>query len=172
MSIGVHGEKIIEDSINGMEYRSGFEFNTPTRFSIASTGNLLLDQIDHIYRWTLSSTLNFGPNQDQAGVMIQVSSIIGDSGSLKSDNMASQYSPYEIGELSGMYPNRIGSEIGYGFDLLDSQISLTPFYRFEMTRTDINQFSVGSRVSFGSNFNVEILVHAILVMKIRINNLI
>ena len=61
MSIGVHGEKIIEDSINGMEYRSGFEFNTPTGFSIASTGNLLLDQIDHIYRWTLNSTLDFDP---------------------------------------------------------------------------------------------------------------
>ena len=59
MSIGVHGEKIIEDLINGMEYRSGFEFNTPTGFSIASTGNLLLDQIDHIYRWILSSTLDF-----------------------------------------------------------------------------------------------------------------
>ena len=93
MSIGVHGEKIIEDSINGMEYRSGFEFNTPTGFSIASTGNLLLDQIDHIYRWTLSSTLDFDPNQDQEGVMIQVSSFIGDSSSLNSDNMASQYSP-------------------------------------------------------------------------------
>ena len=89
--------------------------------------------------------------------MIQVSSFIGDSGSLNSDNMASLYSPYEIGEFSDSYSNRIGSEIGYGLDLLDSQISLTPFYRFEMTRTDINQFSVGSRVSFGSNFNVEII---------------
>ncbi len=156
-SIGMYGEKVTENSVKGMDYESGFKLSIPTGFSIASSGYLLLDQYSHVHNWHLNSSIEYDHNLDQKGVMVRISPTYGSGDSLSSNNNLSQTNPLRIGDFKNFNTNRITTELGYGLDLLDGHVRFRPYNQFELTQMELNLFSVGGRVSLGTNFNVEIV---------------
>ena len=156
-SIGMYGEKVTGNSVKGMDYESGFKLSIPAGFSIASSGYLLLDQYSHVHNWHINSSIEYDHNLDQQGIMIRVSSTYGSSDSSSLNNNLNQTNPHGFGDFHDSNSNRITTELGYDLDLLDSLVNFSPYNRFELTKMGLNRFSVGGRVSIGSNFNVEIV---------------
>ena len=155
--VGLHGENVTGISVKGMNYESGFKFNMSTGLSLASSGYLLQDQNNQIHRWHLNSSFNFDSNFDQQGIMIHVSPTIGSGKISQPDWISTQTTSFGNGDISESNSNQVASELGYGFDLFDGQVSLNPYSRFELIQSGLERFSVGGRASLGSNFNVEIL---------------
>ena len=157
LSIGAHSEKISENVVRGMDYESGLKLDLPIGLSLASSGYLFQNQYNHIHHWHLNSSFEFDYNLDQQGFMLDVSSTFGGGDINQPVNIATQTSSFGIGDISDTNLNRVASEIGYVFELFDGHLNLNPYSRVELYHAGFERLSIGSRTSFGSNFNAEIL---------------
>ena len=155
-SIGLRRDQKNQDSIIGLELGTGLGFSNPIGLSITGDSSTLLVDYDKVQKWSLMGSLTFDHGGDKLGTMFEVSSSIGRSIDSTAPALWSSEILDEVSEM-GQYVEGagIGTELGYGLEILEGTGVLTPFTGFDYSNGEVETYHIGASVLFGAGMNLE-----------------
>ena len=162
ISIGLIESKSTDQSALLTEYTGGIGYSSLLGLEIDSEGWVYSSQPGKFDEWKLSGSFNYDRNQDNLGLVLNVSSeycanCTSDTASLFGG--ISSFTSSQVGaeDSLGSDTNHISSELGYGIQLGDDIGKLNPFVGFEFSDNKISQRQIGGRVSTDSNIELELV---------------
>ena len=154
---GVWGQN---EAINGLgvELSGSFEFATPIGVTFNNSGKMLVANKNTVQKITASSTIDHDQGYDNLGLNINVSSKWGQTltaaqNSQMTSNLLTRNNEFE------QYTNgtQVNSKVGYGFVLGEDFRKLSVYSGYEFDVLTADKLLLGSRISIGSNFGLDIL---------------
>ena len=157
MSIGLHLDEHDKQSLLGLKFKSVADFSLPIGLSLSGTGQLSFNEKNEIQNQSISGQFKYDKFNDDLGVNLIAQSNWGTS---QIDNSA-------ILANNDLFENTIDShnpssqiefttEIRYGIHLFENRGILTPYGRFELSDEGQNKYQIGSQISIGSHFSLDL----------------
>ena len=157
MSIGLHLDEHDKQSLLGLKFKSVSDFSLPTGLSLSGTGQLSFNEKNEIQNQSISGQFKYDKFNDGLGVNLIAQS---NWGTFQIDNSA-------ILANNDLFENTIDShnpssqidfttEIRYGIHLFENRGILTPYSRFELSDEGQNKYQIGSQISIGSHFSLDL----------------
>ncbi len=158
ISVGMRNDVKDQQSVLGLEIISGANYTNPIGLTVAGNGSMLIGPENQIQKIKIESSLTYDYGVDQRGLIAEVAPSWGqidasiqntlwDSNSLDSD--------FEHGRYSN--GTSLTSELGYGFEILQGESTLTPISGFAVSTDQDYEYLLGTRLGLGPNTNIELL---------------
>ena len=157
ISVGIRDDRKDQLTNFGMELTSGFDYTDPIGLNLSGTGNMLYAGENTIQKMSLNGTLEYDYGNDNLGLTFGISPSWGQTqASVKNSIWSSNIltSDQEVGQNSD--GTQVSSEIGYGFTLGEDSRKLNLYSGYEFDTVYDDQLSLGTRVSIGSNLNLDL----------------
>ena len=148
-----------QETSMGLITQSDITYTDQSSLSVSGTGQFLFNNDQHfVNSVSIQGNFNFDSNRDNLGTLIRVTPAWNfnkqDSfGQLLDDKM----SGLNISTLiQHDAKTSLYSEVGYGISLPDDSSTLTPYSSFELERTGIQRYRMGSKFKFGHGISLKI----------------
>ena len=157
ISVGVRKDTKNQLSTLAIEFTGGLDYDTPIGLTFTSSGHLLVADENTIQKIAARSTLGYDSGHDDLGLTITISPKWGQTLASAQNTLWNSDILTNKNEI-GQYTNgtQINSEVGYGFKLGDHSQTLTVYSGYEFDDQTEDELFLGSRVTFGSNFEFDL----------------
>ena len=156
--VGIQSSSVNDYSKYGYVVESGLSFESPVGLTISGTGGLLYWLENFSSEPTFEGKLAFDSNHDNLGWTLDLLSNWGLKYSVENDSswrrslFAQSLRSRQL--KAGDY---IGSEVGYGFGILDGSGVMTPYSKFNWIDSNQQQLQLGGRISVGSRIGFDLI---------------
>ena len=158
LSIGLNRKESLEQSVFGIGTNTSFDLSDRSGLKISGLGNLIVPFENQI-QGNVQGSLNFDRNQDSLGTQLEILGTFGKTASSSEEffglDRVDYFDSYELekNEIS----QRLISEIGYGFSVVDSLGSIIPYSGVTLTNNKVSDYRLGGTLKIGSNFELELV---------------
>ena len=162
LSLGFQSRQKTQQSDYGIVLGSSFELDNSAGMVFTGSGQILQDQNIYENYWGISTKLDYDSNNDNLGILLQINQSMGqfqEDVNVTTLNNKELFS--NVGEYNQSNQYRIGSELGFGFSVLDHNGSLTPFGGFKHSSDYEQEFTTGLRINLFENIQFEFAGHQI-----------
>ncbi len=134
----------------GGEVSGKLAYTNQNGLSLMGEGETTIDWNNRQGEWGLRASLEYDTSDDGHGLLFSGSSSIGKVGSVNTESfLIQEVAGLSVGNVDQSVPQWT-TEVGYGFDILDSFGSYTPFSNLEFNQINGLKLGIGSRVRIGS----------------------
>ena len=157
LSLGFQSRQKTQQSDYGIVLGSSFELDNSAGMVFTGSGQILQDQNIYENYWGISTKLDYDSNNDNLGILLQINQSMGqfqEDVNVTTLNNKELFS--NVGEYNQSNQYRIGSELGFGFSVLDHNGSLTPFGGFKHSSDYEQEFTTGLRLNLYENIKFEL----------------
>ena len=148
-----------QETSMGLITQSDITYTDQSGLSVSGTGQFLFNNDQHFVDSVgIQGNFNFDSNRDNLGTLIRVTPAWnfnnhGSFGQLLNNKLSGQNinTLIQHDAKTSLY-----SEVGYGISLPDDSSTLTPYSSFELERTGIQRYRMGSKFKFGHGVSLKI----------------
>ena len=156
-SVGLRSDRNGQHSYSGLEFTSGIDITNPNGVTYSSSGRMVLADGYTIQNFELKNKFDFDHGNDDLGLTFGIARTWGE---IRADSQNTIWNRNLLENDSEVSKNINGSKLdiktGYGISIADDSGILKIYSRNKFENNELDQFILGTQVSFGPNFSINL----------------